>query len=259
VTPATNPVELDAAGRADIWLSGDYKITVTDSDDVVIRTVDHIEVVDQGGDMTKAVYDPANISQQLVGTTAVQTITNKTIDGDSNTITNIDLSGITASLGADVNLTNTSNYFDGPSITQGTTGTWLVSGTVTVLNPGGNLQLYAKLWDGTTVIASAATTEIGGAQNGVSISLSGMIASPAGNLRISVRDLTSTSGVMKYNVTGNSKDSTIDQGNPSFMEVGVIQDYGQMPFAESTLKQFNEELRSAHLEAVRDGAYGVAR
>lgn len=78
-TPASNPVELDAAGRADIWIEGDYKITVADSDDVVIRTVDHIEAIDQGGDMQKATYDPANIQQQLVGTTAVQTVSNKTL------------------------------------------------------------------------------------------------------------------------------------------------------------------------------------
>lgn len=78
-TPADNPIELDAAGRADIWIEGDYKITVKDSSLVTIRTVDHIEAVDQGGDMTKAVYDPANIIQQVVGLTAVQTLTNKTL------------------------------------------------------------------------------------------------------------------------------------------------------------------------------------
>lgn len=77
-TPASNPVELDAAGRADIWIEGDYKFTVKDADGVTIRTVDHIEAVDAGGDMTKAIYDPANIQQQLLGTTAVQTFTNKT-------------------------------------------------------------------------------------------------------------------------------------------------------------------------------------
>jgi hypothetical protein len=32
-----------------------------------------------GGDMTKAVYDPANINEQLVGITATQTLTNKTL------------------------------------------------------------------------------------------------------------------------------------------------------------------------------------
>ena len=39
-----------------------------------------------GGDMLKAVYDLANISQQVLGTTAIQTITNKTINTANNTI-----------------------------------------------------------------------------------------------------------------------------------------------------------------------------
>lgn len=78
--PAANPIELDAAGRATIWVIGAYKMTVEDADGVTIRTVDHIEIVDNGGNMQSSVYDPANIQQQLVGTTAVQTITNKIID-----------------------------------------------------------------------------------------------------------------------------------------------------------------------------------
>lgn len=41
------------------------------------------------GDMVKATYDPANIAQQLVGTTATQTITGKTLSGASNTFSNI--------------------------------------------------------------------------------------------------------------------------------------------------------------------------
>lgn len=41
----TNPVILDAAGRADIWLgdSSSYKIVVADANDVVLYTVDHVE------------------------------------------------------------------------------------------------------------------------------------------------------------------------------------------------------------------------
>lgn len=44
-----------------------------------------------GGDMAAATYDPATISEQLVGLTATQTLTNKTIDADNNTISNIAL------------------------------------------------------------------------------------------------------------------------------------------------------------------------
>jgi hypothetical protein len=120
----------------------------------------------------------------------------------------IKLSPITASLGADVALNNTANYFDGPSVAQGSAGTWFVSGTVTLNDTAGSADFDVKLWDGTTVISSA-ETQTGGASQKTAVSLSGFIASPAGNLRISVKDATSTSGNIKFNLSGNSKDSTI--------------------------------------------------
>lgn len=49
-----------------------------------MRSVDNVTAFTAGGDMTKAVYDSGNIAQQLVGTTAVQSITNKTFD-ETNT------------------------------------------------------------------------------------------------------------------------------------------------------------------------------
>ena len=117
-------------------------------------------------------------------------------------------STLTNSLGADVALNNTANYFSGPSVAQGTTGTWLATGTVTVKDTAGAAAIYCKLWDGTTVIASA-WSSVASAGLSISISLSGYIASPAGNIRIDVRDITSTSGTMMFNQSGNSKDSTI--------------------------------------------------
>ena len=116
------------------------------------------------------------------------------------------LSPITNSLAANVLLNNIANYFDGPTVAQGNVGTWFVSGTVTVGTTSGAAFL-AKLWDGTTVIASA-EADIASSSNEC-ISLSGFITSPAGNLRISVRDNTTTAGSIKFNATGNSKDSTI--------------------------------------------------
>jgi hypothetical protein len=113
-----------------------------------------------------------------------------------------------ASLGADVLLNNTANYFDGPSIAQGTTGTWFASGTVTVLDTGGAANFLAKLWDGTTVIASTGVnSNSAGATR--AISLSGYIASPVNNLRISCADITAVTGKILFNQTGQSKDSTI--------------------------------------------------
>lgn len=134
-----------------------------------------------------------------------ETLTNKTFAVASNTL---NMAPITAALGADVDLNNTANYFSGPSIAQGSTGTWFAHGQVTVLDTAGAANFLVKLWDGTTVIAS--TQVYGLAANiPVCVTLSGYIISPAGNITISVRDSSATSGKIKYNQSGNSKDSVI--------------------------------------------------
>lgn len=120
----------------------------------------------------------------------------------------LSLSQITASLGADVLLNNTANYFDGPSIAQGTTGTWWVSGQVVIVDSTAAASMQIKLWDGTTVIDSA-NVLCPAANFQVVVSLSGFKASPAGNLRISVKDGSTTAGTILFNASGNSKDSTI--------------------------------------------------
>lgn len=120
----------------------------------------------------------------------------------------IRMSQITASLGADVALNNTGTSFDGPSVAQGTAGIWFVSGKVTIQDTAGIAAVDCKLWDGTTIIDSA-RVQFSGPTVPLTCTLSGFISSPAGNLRISCKDVTSTSGQILFNVTGNSKDSTI--------------------------------------------------
>lgn len=120
----------------------------------------------------------------------------------------INLPTATNALSGDVSLSNTSNYFDGPSMAQGTSGTWFASGTVTLIDTAGTAQIYCKLWDGTTVLASTDVT-VPTASYIYSISLSGYIVSPAANIRISCKDNNSTSGKILFNTTSLSKDSTI--------------------------------------------------
>lgn len=108
----------------------------------------------------------------------------------------------------DVLLNNVSNFFDGPSVAQGTSGTWYASGTVTVGDIAGAATFNVKLWDGTTVIAST-QTRTGGAANYLAVALSGILASPAANIRISAQDTSSTSGVIRISQSGLGKDSTI--------------------------------------------------
>lgn len=139
---------------------------------------------------------------------------NYTIFGDPATVSAARLTllagmdKITNSLGADVALNNQANYFDGPSVAQATAGTWFVSGAVTLQDTSIAAAFHIKLWDGTTVIDSAVATS-GAANAMTSGHVSGFITTPAGNLRISVKDPTSASGKIIFNVTGSSKDSTI--------------------------------------------------
>ena len=112
------------------------------------------------------------------------------------------------SLSGDVSLSNIANYFDGPSAAQGTTGLWYVSGTVTCLDTAGAAQFHGKLWDGITVVDSAAISSNGGSAP-ICLSLSGTISNPAANMRISVKDVTAATGLIKFNLTGNSLDSSV--------------------------------------------------
>lgn len=111
-------------------------------------------------------------------------------------------------LSGDVALNNTGTFFDGPSMAQGTSGTWFASGTVTLQDTAGGATMLCKLWDGTTVIASAVGS-VAAASGRIVVALSGYLASPAGNIRISVEDATSTSGKILFNNSGLSKDSSI--------------------------------------------------
>jgi len=118
------------------------------------------------------------------------------------------LSTVTNTIGADVALNNTGSYFDGPTVAQGTSGTWLATGTVTFLDTSAGANFAVKLGDGTTIIDSSAFTTSSANILG-SISLSGILASPVANIRMSVRDLSTTSGVIKFNASGNGKDGTL--------------------------------------------------
>jgi hypothetical protein len=130
-------------------------------------------------------------------------------DADGNVIAgSTSLPSYTNSLTQNVPLNNTGQYFTGPQVAQGDLGTWFVSGTITFTDSSEGASVAAKLWDGTTVIASGyATVHLATEFN--TISLSGVITSPAGNLRISAKGATSTSSSMLYNQSGNGKDSTI--------------------------------------------------
>jgi hypothetical protein len=120
----------------------------------------------------------------------------------------VSLTTATNSIGADVTMNNIANYFDGPSMAQGTSGTWFASGQIVATSGAVGDDIFCKMWDGTTVIDSAKMT-IPVANFRVLIALSGVLASPAANIRISCRSPNNTAGAMQFNGSGNSKDGTI--------------------------------------------------
>lgn len=167
----------------------------------------------------------------IVARATTDTLTNKTISGGSNTLSNIANASLTNSsitvagtsialgasgglstasnkLGSDTALNNTS-YTDGPSMAQGTSGTWLVSGQVTVTSANSGDQIACKLWDATTLIASGLVIVDTGGATVTTLTLSGFLASPAANIRISCKNLSNNAGTIKFQISGNSADSSI--------------------------------------------------
>jgi hypothetical protein len=104
--------------------------------------------------------------------------------------------------------TNTATYVDGPVVGNSTTGVWFASGTVTLTTTNGPTNLWCKLWDGTTVIDSG-NTVAQAANLRTTISLSGVISSPAAGIRISVNNPDGVGGTIEFNRTGTSRDSTL--------------------------------------------------
>ena len=166
-----------------------------------------VHTSDTTGDLVLKTGASATTAATISGTTQIMTLAQPLPVASGGTGFTAGFSPITNSLGANVLLNNTANYFDGPSVAQGTSGTWFVSGSVTFLASALD-YIHAKLWDGTTVIASGAKTIVS-TEGYATITLSGYITNPVGNLRISARDITTTNGQLVYNTTGNSKDSTI--------------------------------------------------
>jgi hypothetical protein len=83
------------------------------------------------------------------------------------------------SLSGDVNITALNTFFDGPSVALAA-GTWLVDGTITVVDSTSGAKISGRLWDGTT---SYDSTEVQSpaANAPVSLALSAIVvlAAPA--------------------------------------------------------------------------------
>lgn len=120
---------------------------------------------------------------------------------------------LTGTLGADITMTNSGQWYDGPSVAQGTTGVFNVDGGVTLTTGNGvhGDNLLAKLHDGTNIYDSRAFGFVATATistTAVSLSAKG-VTNPAGNLRISIQNLTTGGSIIRSNISGLGHDSQI--------------------------------------------------
>lgn len=123
-------------------------------------------------------------------------------------MTDLTISTLANSAPGNVALNNTGTFFDGPSVAQGTLGTWLAMGGVSMTDSAGNAQFICKLWDGTTTVHAGTVTN-GGAGGLATMHLSGIFTAPAGNIKISCKDVTSVNGNILSNSSGTTKDATV--------------------------------------------------
>lgn len=119
------------------------------------------------------------------------------------------LTSLTNSVAVDVPMNNTALFFTGPTVAQGTSGTWLAMGNITISGCTASATMNIKLWDGTTVIDSAQFLAAPAGTAQTTVHLSGRIVSPAGNIRISVQDTFGTTGSIQADLSGAGKDSTL--------------------------------------------------
>lgn len=138
-------------------------------------------------------------------------VTGSPVTGAGNLNAEINITRLTNSLGADVALSNVaSTYTAGPTVAQGSIGTWFASGTVSLTDTAVGIIPYCRLSDGTNIVASTGLNAASAAGARVSLSLSGLFTSPPGNIRIECANQGATAtAAFRFNMTGNSKDNTL--------------------------------------------------
>lgn len=104
-------------------------------------------------------------------------------------------STLTAALGADVTISATSTYYDGPTLSV-PVGTWLITGVLDYQGPTD--WIVAKLWDGATVYgANGAYSPTAGGGTSLTIPMALVTLAAATTVKLSAATLSNTGGLIK--------------------------------------------------------------
>lgn len=119
------------------------------------------------------------------------------------------ISTFSAVLGADVTMGAVNTLFDGPFVSQGTSGTFLVVGTMSLKDTGAAAKFLARLTDGTSILAYSGWVYTTGTGNSVQVTLAAIATNPAGNIKMQAYNATSANGKIVSNDTGGGKDTQL--------------------------------------------------
>ena len=126
------------SGQTLVTAVGADKVLILDATDGALKSSLISDFASAGGDMAASTYDPATVSEQLAGLTATQTLTNKSIDADNNTVTNIGLAEFDTDTGDAFGLL-IGSALDSPSVTVASNGTVV---TLSIEKSGGGDMRY---------------------------------------------------------------------------------------------------------------------
>jgi hypothetical protein len=102
---------------------------------------------------------------------------------------------------ADIALPVANTLVTGPSIAQGTAGTWLVGGKLSFIDTASSAKFFGVMTDGTTSFAGGQVQTVG-ANLPAEINFGAIVGSPAGNLRLQLASATTTTGIMQHGSLG---------------------------------------------------------
>ena len=117
-------------------------------------------------------------------------------------------SPLTTTLSSPVALNNVSANFDIISVSQGTTGVFVVTTTATALGGITADVIACRISDGTTTFAASSVSVV--ALGAAPIAVSAIVTNPAGNLRLNCQDTSSVNGSIEASGSGfGTTDTTL--------------------------------------------------